>query len=107
VRAEGRWYFLTAREVEPFGAAGAGVSGYGNEWGVDTWGPQGFLGVGVEAQITRHTLVGVAFAYRFLWFKSFTDTSGADRAAGLAQVFGIDLMLEQRDPIVQVRAAPP
>lgn len=103
VRAEGRLYFRTARDVEPFGAAGTGVSGYGNEWGVDTWGPQGFLGVGLEAQITRHTLVGVAFAYRFLWFRSFTDTSGADRSAGLAQVFGLDLMLEQRDPIVEVR----
>lgn len=100
-RAEARWYFLTAREIAPFGAAGAGVSGYGNEWSVDTWGPQGFLGVGLEAQISKHTLVGIAAAYRFLWFKSFTDTSGADRSAGLAQIFGLDLMLEQRDPIVE------
>jgi hypothetical protein len=100
-RAEGRWYFQSARDVEPFGTAGAGVAGYGDEWGVDTFGPLGHLGGGVEAQITRRTVVGVALCYRLMWFKAFTDTSGADRSAGIAQIIGLDLLLEQRDPIVK------
>lgn len=106
-RAEARWYFMTGRDVEPFGAAGAGVAGYGNEWTVDTWGPQGHLGAGVEAQITRRTVVGVGLSYRLMWFQSFTDTSGAARDAGLAQLVGIDLLLEQRDPIVKDAASAP
>ena len=79
--------------------AGVGVAGYGNEWRVDTWGPGGFAGVGLEGQITRRTVVGVALGYRLLYFKEFVDSSGAARNAGIAQLVGLDLVLEQRDPI--------
>lgn len=98
-RGEARYYLVSGRDVEPYASAGAGVAGYGNEWSVDTWGPAGFLGGGVEAQITRRTVVGLALAYRLLLFKSFRDTSGADRDSGVAQMIGLDLVLEQRDPI--------
>jgi hypothetical protein len=98
-RFEARRYFPTGRELEPYASGGGGVQGYGNEWGIDTWGPGGFLGGGIEVQITRRTVVGLALAYRLLWFKSFTDTSGAFRSAGLTQILGLDLVLEQRDPI--------
>jgi hypothetical protein len=98
-RGEARWYFLTARDLEPYVTAGAGVAGYGDEWSVDTWGPGGFLGAGVEAQITRRTVVGLGLSYRAYSLSSFTDTSGADRAGGFAQLVGLDLVLEQRDPI--------
>jgi len=96
-RAEARWYFPTAREVEPYAAASAGLAGYGNEWDVDTWGPGGSLGAGVEYQVTRRTVVGLAFAYRLLHFQRFTDTAGTNRSPGIAQLFGLDLVLEQRD----------
>ena len=102
-RFEGRYYFVSGRDIEPYLASGAGVAGYGNEWGVDTWGPTAFLGAGVEAQITRRTVVGLAFNYRFLYFQKFQDTTGADRNAGVAQLFGLDLVLEQRDPIFKAR----
>ena len=59
-RAEGRYYFVSGRDTEPYLSAGSGVAGYGNEWGVDTWGPAAFVGLGVETQITRRTVVGVA-----------------------------------------------
>jgi hypothetical protein len=98
-RAEARYYFVSGRDTEPYLSAGLGVAGYGNEWGVDTWGPAGFLGLGLETQITRRTVVGVALAYRLLYFQQFTDTTGAARAAGLAQLIGLDFVLEQRDPI--------
>jgi hypothetical protein len=98
-RGEGRYYFVSGRDIEPYLQGSAGVAGYGNEWGVDTWGPAASLGAGVEAQITRRTVVGLALNYRFVYFQKFQDSAGADRAAGVAQLFGLDLVLEQRDPI--------
>jgi len=98
-RVEGRYYFVSGRVTEPYVSTGLGVAGYGDEWRVDTWGPAGFLGLGVEAQITRRTVVGAALAYRMLYFQSFTDTTGAPRDAGVAQIIGLDLVLEQREPI--------
>ena len=103
-RAEGRYYFMTARVTEPYAAVSLGVAGYGNEWAIDTWGPSGSIGGGVEYQITRRTVVGLAFAYRLLYFGRFTDTAGTDRSPGLAQLFGLDLVLEQRDAIVRTGA---
>lgn len=98
-RAEGRYYFDTARKAAPYAAVGTGVAGYGNEWSVATWGPAGFVGGGVEVQITRRTVVGIGVGYRLLYFNSFTDSSGAPRDSGIAQLIGLDLVLEQRDPI--------
>lgn len=98
-RFEGRYYFVSGRDTEPYLSSGAGVAGYGNEWGVDTWGPGGFGGIGIETQITRRTVVGVALAYRLMYFQSFRDTSGAFRDSGITQLIGLDLVLEQRDPI--------
>lgn len=103
-RAEGRYYFTTARVTEPYATVGLGVAGYGNEWAIDTWGPTGSIGVGVEYQITRRTVVGLALAYRVLHFSPFTDTAGSDRSAGIAQLFGLDLVLEQRDALVRAGA---
>ena len=99
VRAEGRYYWVTGRETEPYLLAGLGLGGYGDEWRIDTWGPSGTVGIGFERQITRRTVAGVAMGYRLMWWHSFTDTSGAFRAPGLSQVFGLDFVLEQRDPI--------
>jgi len=97
-RAEGRYYFTTARVTEPYAAVSLGVAGYGNEWSVDTWGPAGSVGFGVEYQVTRRTVVGVAANYRILYFSRFTDTSGASHQPGIAQLIGFDVLLEQRDP---------
>jgi hypothetical protein len=99
VRGEGRYYLVSGKTTEPYLAGGAGVAGYGNEWGVDTWGPTVAVGGGVEAQITRRTVVGIAINYRFIYFQKFQDSSGADRHAGISQLFGLDFVLEQRDPI--------
>jgi len=100
-RAEGRYYLTTARVTDVYGAAGLGVAGYGNEWRVDTWGPTASVGAGVEYQITRRTVVGVALNYRLLYFQRFIDTSLANRAPGIAQIYGLDLVLEQRDAMVR------
>ena len=106
-RAEGRYYFVSGRESEPYLTAGVGVAGYGNEWSVDTWGPSGFGGVGVETQLTRRTVVGLALAYRLLYFQEFVDSTGAARNAGITQLVGLDLVLEQREPIYTERLPSP
>jgi len=106
-RAEGRYYFVSGRDSEPYLSFGLGVAGYGNEWAVDTWGPAGFGGVGIETQITRRTVVGLALAYRLLYFQEFVDTTGAPRDAGIAQLIGLDLVLEQREPIYTERVSSP
>lgn len=98
-RAEGRYYVGTAREAYPYAAAGVGLAGYGNEWSVDTWGPCGSLAIGIEAQIAQRTVVGAALAYRVAYLSRFIDTSGAARDAGVVQLLGLDLVLEQREPM--------
>lgn len=98
-RAEARYYFVSGRLTEPYLTAGLGVAGYGNEWGVDTWGPGGFAGFGIETQVTRRTVVGVALGYRLLYFQPLRDTTGTERPGGISELLGIDLVLEQRDPI--------
>lgn len=100
-RVEGRFYFMTARVTEPYISASAGLAGYGNQWSVDTWGPGGSLGAGLEYQITRQTVVGLAASYRMIYFSQFTDTAGAARDGGIGQLFGLDLVLEQRGTIVR------
>lgn len=100
-RAEARYYVMTARVTAPYLSASAGMAGYGNQWDIDTWGPGGSLGAGIEYQVTRRTVVGLAFAYRLLHFNRFTDTAGTNRDPGVAQLLGIDLVLEQRDGLVR------
>jgi hypothetical protein len=97
-RAEGRYYFMNARVTEPYAALGLGIAGYGNEWGIDTWGPNGSFGFGVEYQVTQRTVIGMGLDYRVIYFSQFTDTSGAARSGGISQLVGINLVLEQRDP---------
>lgn len=101
VRAEARYYLMTARVTEPYAAIGFGVVGYGNEWAIDTWGPTGSIGGGIEYQISRRTVVGIAMSYRLLSFSGFTDTAGSAREGGIAQLLGLDLVLEQRDAILR------
>jgi hypothetical protein len=100
-RAEARYYFMTARVTEPYALADLGMAGYGNEWAINTWGPTAALGMGVEYQITRTTVVGVALAYRLLRLGRFTDTAGNPRDGGFSQLLGLDLVLEQRDAVLR------
>jgi hypothetical protein len=98
-RAEGRYYVGTAREAYPYGAVGLGLAGYGNEWSVDAWGPAASVALGLEVQIAQRTVVGAALAYRLAYLSRFIDTSGAARDGGVVQLLGLDLVLEQREPL--------
>jgi hypothetical protein len=103
LRGEARYYVPTGWDASPFGSVGVGMSVYGNEGAIDTYAPSAFGAIGAEAQLSRRVVVGVALAYRLLYFAAFTDSSGTARGAGLAQVVGLDLSLEARDPLGPAR----
>ena len=100
LRAEARWYLNTGLDTYPYVTATSGAVTYGNEWGIDTYGPIESLGVGLESQISRRTVVGVAFSYRVLWLTGFRDSAGNERDAGFVQMAGFDLFVEERNPTV-------
>jgi hypothetical protein len=98
LRAEARYYFLQGHVWTPFVEGSLGVAGYGNEWTVDAYGPATSLSFGVEAQISQTTVVGVTIGYRAMHFSGFTDSAGNDRDASFAQLLGLNVLLEARDP---------
>jgi hypothetical protein len=99
LRAEVRYYIVTSRVTEPYLSGSAGAFAYGNAWAVDLWGPLASLGAGVEFQITRTRVIGLGMTYRLLYTTPFTDSATTQRNAGFAQMLGIDIVLEARDPL--------
>ncbi len=102
VRAEARYYLNTGLDTYPYASASSGAATYGDEWGVDTYGPIESLGIGVESQISRRTVVGLSFSYRLLLLKDFRDSAGYERGESLVQIAGFDLFVEERSPTVTV-----
>jgi hypothetical protein len=101
VRGEARYYFSTHRTAEPYILGSLGLSAYGNQWSIDTWGPNVSAGAGIEYQISQTTVIGLALGYRLMYFDRFLDTSGTSRAPSIAQLFGVDLILEQRASLLR------
>jgi hypothetical protein len=100
LRGEARYYIDTGREAQPFLSAGAGLAGYGDEWGVSTWGPAGFFGTGLEVQLDRRILAGFILSYRPIYLQEFQITSGDEqRGPGVAHIIALELSLEVRDPL--------
>jgi hypothetical protein len=94
--AEGRRYFPNGRTVTPFALLGVGLSGYGNEWSIDTWGPSGSLGGGIEFDLGGPVLV-VSAAYRPMYFHSWVVSQTNDLQGGIAHFVGIDVAVEAKD----------
>ncbi len=82
----------------PFVEASLGVAGYGNEWTVDAYGPVVSLSLGIEAQLSRNTVVGATLACRAIHFSEFTDSAGNVRDSGFTQIMGLNVILEAREP---------
>jgi hypothetical protein len=97
VRGELRRYFPTGHEMSPFLLLGAGVGGYGNEWWpIDTWGPSGTFGGGIEVQLGGPVLV-VSLAYRPMYFHSWVDSSTLSHDSGVAHFIGLEAAIEEQD----------
>jgi hypothetical protein len=97
-RFEMRRYFPTGKEVAPFALVGAGVHGYGNEWSIDTWGPDGTLGVGMEVELGGPVLE-LTLTYRPMYFRSWVDTSTLSHPGGIAHFVSLEVALEAKDAL--------
>ena len=96
IRAEGRRYFPTGRDVVPFLLFALGVAGYGNELTIETFGPTATAGVGLEIQLGGPVLV-CSLAYRPMLFQAWTDRSMPRHDAGVAHFLAIEIGLEAQD----------
>ncbi|MEO8800620.1 MAG: hypothetical protein ABI551_22210, partial [Polyangiaceae bacterium] len=65
--------------------------------------PTASAGVGLEAQITRTTVIGLYLSYRAIYLKSFIDPTHTERDAGLAQLLSLEFDLGARDPLGEGR----
>lgn len=104
IRAEGRYYWDRGQRLLPYGMAALGLALYGNEWGAETAGAVGGLGLGFEFQVTPELVVGGSLAYRPLLLRAWTDSAGQRRADsiagfGLAHLASLELGIELRDPL--------
>ncbi len=103
-RAEARLYGDRSNRLVPYAAGGAGLALYGNEWGAETVGITGLLGIGVELQVTPLAAVGATIGYRPTLFRVWTDGAGQTRANdalgfGLAHLVGVEFTLEIRSAL--------
>jgi hypothetical protein len=96
LRAEVRRYFPTGHTVTPFGLVGLGFSGYGNEWSIDTWGPEASVGGGIEVDLGGPVVV-VQLAYRPMYFHSWVVSQTDDLQSGVVHFVGIDIAVEAKD----------
>jgi hypothetical protein len=104
VRAELRHYFDQGARLAPYLSTGVGAAFYGNEFSADTGGVVGFLGGGLEFQISQSAVVGAALGYRPLLLRGWTDTTGERRADrylgfGFAHFVALEAVLEVRDTL--------
>jgi hypothetical protein len=99
LRGEVRYYLFGGHVFTPFLGGSAGLSAYGNEWQVSTFGPVAGATLGVEAQLARVAVVGVALNYKIIYFRPFTDSADIARPGSAIQLFGLDIQLEVRDPL--------
>jgi hypothetical protein len=104
LRGEARYYYLQNQRLVPYASMAVGGALYGNEWGSDTGGILAFLGVGIEYQVSRTSVVGAALGYRPIVFRRFQDRAGQVRSDelfgfGFTHMVGLELVFEVRDPL--------
>lgn len=99
LRAEARYMLDMGYRTRPYATFGLGGVIYGNEWGAETGGGTVAAGIGVEIEVSRLALVGVAAHYQPMVFAPFRDTAEFDRAAGVAQYVRLELQFEMRSEL--------
>jgi hypothetical protein len=98
-RAEARRYFPVGLTTTPFVLLTVGLAGYGDTWGIDTWGPSAAVGGGLEVELSGGIVLGASLVYRPIYLKSFTDSSTLPHQAGIAHMVGLELALEAQDTL--------
>jgi hypothetical protein len=99
LRAEMRYMLDMGYRAAPYATWGLGGVVYGNEWGVETGGGTGFVGLGFETQLSRLALVGLALYYQPVLFAGWKDTADFERDPGMAQYLRLELQLEIRSEL--------
>lgn len=95
-RFEARRFFPTGKEVSPFVLLGAGVAGYGDTFGIDTWGGTATLGGGLEVELGGPVLE-LSLAYRPMYLQAWVDSSQTSHDAGIAHFLGLEVSIEAKD----------
>jgi hypothetical protein len=96
LRGEARYYVDTESRFTPYAHAALGGVVYGNEFSVQTGGASAAMGLGIELEITRFALLGLALAYEPMVFAGFVDTAGQRRSTDVAQFLRVELLFELR-----------
>lgn len=99
LRAEARYMLDMGYRARPYATFGLGGVIYGNEWGAETAGGTILGGIGVEIEVSRLALVGVAAFYQPMVFAAFRDTAEFDRAAGVAHYVRLEIQFEIRSEL--------
>ncbi len=99
VRGEVRMRWDTGRQAWPFALGALGAAVYGNEWGVDTVAASGRLGFGLEIELSTSVSLQTSVAWHPLLVRGWLDAAGQSRDTGVAQFFGLERGLEQRDTL--------
>lgn len=99
IRGEMRYQPDTGYRASPYATWGLGAIAYGNEWGIETGGAVVFAGIGLEEEVSRTAVLGLAMVYRPTVIAGWTDTAGHVRRTGIAQFLGVELVLEVRGEV--------
>jgi hypothetical protein len=101
MRAEARWFLPIPGVTVPFITAGSGAVGYGGQWALETIGGMAFLGVGLELQLSRTSVMAFILSYRPMLLLTWRDTARQERPTGILSMVGLEVALEQRVPIYE------
>jgi hypothetical protein len=101
VRAEVRWFLPIPGVSVPFITAGSGAVGYGGQFALETIGGMGFVGVGLELQLSRTSVMAFILSYRPILLLTWRDTARLERPTGILSMIGLEVSLEQRVPVYE------
>ncbi len=101
MRAEARWYLPFRGVYVPFVTGGTGVVGYGGQFALETIGGMAFLGIGLELQLSRESVMAFIVSYRPIVLLTWEDTARLERPTGVLSMVGLELALEQRVPVYE------
>ena len=99
LRAEARYMLDMGYRTRPYATFGLGGVIYGNEWGAETGGGTVSAGIGVEFEVSRLALVGLAAYYQPVVLAPFRDTAEFERPAGVAQYVRLEIQFEIRSEL--------
>jgi hypothetical protein len=101
MRAEVRWFLPVPGVSVPFITAGSGAVGYGGQWALETIGGMAFLGVGLELQLSRTSVLAFILSYRPMLLLTWRDSARLERPTGILSMVGLEVALEQRVPVYE------